>query len=161
METTETKHYVVLLETNDKMDDTPQAHWHWTKSAKDYLKTQGIVIPNGSIIKSLVIRSKTFLLFGHGVYWFGDGDDYFDDDTEIIVLNMKGGNWSVVTDKHKLAHRRARIMDSHVRIKGRPLIVGSCGKCDHVRPRFRGPCTENCQCCPPHVPKAPTPLEDE
>ncbi|KAJ2860868.1 hypothetical protein GGH94_005265 [Coemansia aciculifera] len=72
-------------------------------SAIEYLKTQGHVIHKTYAMKPMVLRSRTFVLFGKGVYLIGDGDDYFDDDTEILVLNMAGGNWSIVTDKRKLA----------------------------------------------------------
>ncbi|KAJ2097095.1 hypothetical protein GGI09_004017 [Coemansia sp. S100] len=159
-ETQEIKDYVVLLETRDKMEDKIEVHTKLMYSAIDYLKTQGHVIQKTYAMKPVVMRSKTFVLFGKGVYIFGDGDDYFDDNTEVLVLNMKDGDWSIVTDKRKIAHCRAHIMNGHVRIKGRRLIGGSCGKCHHVIPRILGPCTENCPCCP-KVSNAPTPLEEE
>ncbi|KAJ2065191.1 hypothetical protein GGI17_000447 [Coemansia sp. S146] len=160
-ETKEIKDYVVLLETRDKMEHKIQAYNKWMDSAIEYLKTQGHVIHKTYAMKPMVLRSRTFVLFGKGVYLIGDGDDYFDDETEIIVLNMTGGNWSIVTDKRKLANRRRNILSRHVRIKGRPLNVALCGECDHVVPRIPGPCTENCPCCSSHEPNAPTPLEDD
>ncbi|KAJ2749594.1 hypothetical protein GGI19_005579, partial [Coemansia pectinata] len=117
-ETREAKDYVVLLETWDKMEDKIEVHIKWMYSAIEYLKTQGHVIRKMYAMKPMVLRSRTFVLFGKGVYIIGDGDDYFDDETEIIVLNMKGGIWSIVTDKRKLANRRAHILSRHVRIKG-------------------------------------------
>ncbi|KAJ2255528.1 hypothetical protein GGI13_001573 [Coemansia sp. RSA 455] len=160
-ETQDNKDYVVLLETRDKIENKIEVHIKLMYSAVDYLKTQGHVIPKTYTMKPAVMRSKTLILFGKGVYVFGDGDDYFDDDTEVLVLNMKNGDWSIVTDKRKIAHRRAHIMSRHVRIKGRRLISGSCGKCHHVIPRILGPCTENCPCCSSNEPNAPTPLEEE
>ncbi|KAJ2252064.1 hypothetical protein GGI13_003497 [Coemansia sp. RSA 455] len=159
-ETQETKDYVVLLETRDKIENKIEVYSKMMYSAIDYLKTQGHVIQKTYAMKPAVMQSKTFVLFGKGVYAMGDGDDYFDDDTEVLVLNMTNGDWSIVTDKRKIAHRRAHIISRHVRIKGRPLIVGYCGKCHHVIPRILGPCIENCSCCP-KVPIAPTPLEEE
>ncbi|KAJ2055453.1 hypothetical protein GGI17_006644, partial [Coemansia sp. S146] len=87
-DTQETKDYVVLLETRDKMEDEIQAYDKWMYSAIEYLKTQGHAINRLYAMKPMVLRSRTFLLFGKGVYLFGDGDDYFDDETEIIVLSM-------------------------------------------------------------------------
>ncbi|KAJ2252870.1 hypothetical protein GGI13_003025, partial [Coemansia sp. RSA 455] len=98
-ETQEIKDYVVLLETRDKMEDKIEVHTKLMYSAIDYLKTQGHVIQKTYAMKPVVMRSKTFVLFGKGVYIFGDGDDYFDDNTEVLVLNMKDGDWSIVTDK--------------------------------------------------------------
>ncbi|KAJ2746533.1 hypothetical protein GGI19_006408, partial [Coemansia pectinata] len=51
----------------------------------------------------MTIGSKAYLVYGKGVYLIGEEGCYFDDETEIIVLNMTGGNWSILTDKHQLA----------------------------------------------------------
>ncbi|KAJ2082022.1 hypothetical protein GGI09_007542, partial [Coemansia sp. S100] len=92
-DTQDNKDYVVLLETRDKIENKIEVHIKLMYSAIDYLKTQGHVIPKTYTMKPVVMLSKTFVLFGKGVYVFGDGDDYFDDDTEVLVLNMTNGDW--------------------------------------------------------------------
>ncbi|KAJ2813822.1 hypothetical protein H4S07_000372, partial [Coemansia furcata] len=76
---------------------------NWLDSAIDYLKTQGHDIPRGYRLKPVIIRSKTYLVYGKGVYAFGEEDDYFEDDTELIVLNMVRGIWSMLINKNQLA----------------------------------------------------------
>ncbi|KAJ2882186.1 hypothetical protein H4R27_003611 [Coemansia aciculifera] len=143
------------------MEDDMDVYSQWRRSAIDYLKIQDHDIPGTYKWKPVKIWSKTYLVYGKGVYLFGEEDDYFDNDTELIVLNVAGGNWSVLTDEHQLAQYRAYLIKRHLRIKGRPCIVGSCMVCGHVIPSMLGPCTENCPCCPPYDLSAPTPLENK
>ncbi|KAJ2055858.1 hypothetical protein GGI17_006487 [Coemansia sp. S146] len=98
-DTQETKDYVVLLKTRDKMEDEIQAYDKWMYSSIEYLKIQGHVINRLYAMRPMVLRLRTLLLFGKGIYLFGDRDDYFGDDAKIIVLNMKDSNWSIVTDR--------------------------------------------------------------
>ncbi|KAJ2840696.1 hypothetical protein FBU31_000202 [Coemansia sp. 'formosensis'] len=147
--------------TRDKLGDAKYMYREWLDSAIDYLKTQGHDIPREYISKPVTIRSKYYLVYGKGVYHFGEEDDYFEDDTELVVLDMVRGIWSMLTNKHHLAQYREYLVKSHLRIRGRPCHVCSCMVCGHVIPKMFGSCTENCPCCPPYVPKAPAPLEDE
>ncbi|KAJ2439419.1 hypothetical protein GGF42_007956 [Coemansia sp. RSA 2424] len=153
---TATKEYLVLLETQDaeyKKDFKAMREWgpagiRWHKASIDYLKTQGYDdIPGRYRFVYQPTNKKAYLIYGKGVP-FENTDECFDDDTEFIVLKMKDGVWSTVTNKKKLLRYRVYLTSTEVvRTKDSKPLVMHCDACDHPREFSMGPCDKGCPCC--------------
>ncbi|KAJ2447544.1 hypothetical protein GGF42_005410 [Coemansia sp. RSA 2424] len=149
------KDYLVLLETQDaeyKKDFKAAREWiptgkRWHKSSIDYLKTQGYDIPERYRFVFRPAGKKAYLIYGKGVP-FRDTDECFDDETEFIVLKMKDGVWSTVTNKKRLLRYRVYLTNKEiVRTKDSKPLVMHCDACDHPREFSMGPCDKGCPCC--------------